>query len=83
MNTAIANEVLQKVYQMNALLESGMSPEEAGAVMTIQIEGNVENLGVDQAALWADGSHQCCNGENLQSHGGADHQCEAREYDVW
>lgn len=49
MNTAIAGEVLQKVYQMNALLESGMSPEEAGAVMTIQIEGNVENLGVDQA----------------------------------
>jgi len=49
MNTAIANEVLQKVYQMNALLENGMSPEEAGAVMTIQIESNVENLGVDQA----------------------------------
>ena len=49
MNTAIAGEVLQKVYQMNALLASGMSPEEAGAVMTIQIEGNVENLGVDQA----------------------------------
>ena len=49
MNTAIANEVLQKVYQMNALLENGMSPEEAGAVMTIQIESSVENLGVDQA----------------------------------
>lgn len=49
MNTAIASEVLQKVYQMNALLESGMSPEEAGAVMTIQIESSVENLGVDQA----------------------------------
>jgi len=48
MNTAVANEVLQKVYQMNALLGSGMSPEEAGAVMAVQIESCVENLGVDQ-----------------------------------
>ncbi len=49
MNTAVANEVLQKVYQMNALLGSGMSPEEASSVMSVQIESSVENLGVDQA----------------------------------
>ena len=49
MNTAVANEVLQKVYQMNALLGGGMSPEEANAVMSVQIESSVENLGVDQA----------------------------------
>ena len=47
-NTAIANEVLQKIYQMNAMLENGMSAEEAGAVMSVQIAGSVENLGADQ-----------------------------------
>ena len=47
-NTAIANEVLQKIYQMNAMLENGMSAEEAGAVMSVQIAGSVESLGADQ-----------------------------------
>ena len=48
-NTVIADELLQKIYQMNAMLGSGMTPEEAGAAMSVQIESNVENLGVDQA----------------------------------
>lgn len=49
MNTAIADEVLQKVYQMNAMINSGMTAEDANAAMSVQIESSVENLGVDQA----------------------------------
>ena len=48
MNTSIAGEVLQKVYQMNVMLESGMTAEQAAAVMSVQIAGSVENLGADQ-----------------------------------
>ena len=47
-NTAIANEVLQKVYQLNVMLESGMTAEQAAAVMSVQIAGSVESLGADQ-----------------------------------
>lgn len=49
MNTSVADEVLQKVYQMNAMLDSGMTAEDASAVMSVQIESSVENLGIDQA----------------------------------
>ena len=48
MNTSIAGEVLQKVYQMNVMLESGMTAEQAAAVMSVQIAGSVESLGADQ-----------------------------------
>ncbi len=48
MNTEIANEVLQKIYQMNAMMAGGMTPEAAGEVMNIQINGRVESLGKDQ-----------------------------------
>ncbi len=48
MNTTIANEVLQQLYQINAMVGSGMTPEQAGAVMSIQIESITENLGADQ-----------------------------------
>ena len=48
MNTSIAGEVLQKVYQMNVMLESGMTAEQAAAVMSVQIAGSVENHGADQ-----------------------------------
>ena len=48
MNTEIATGVLQQIYQMNAMIGSGMTAEEAGAVMGIQITGQVENLGKDQ-----------------------------------
>ena len=47
-NSAIADEVLQQVYRINAMINSGMTAEEAGAVMNIQISGTVENLGKDQ-----------------------------------
>ena len=48
MNTEIATGVLQQIYQMNAMISSGMTAEEANAVMDIQITGQVENLGKDQ-----------------------------------
>ena len=38
-NEGIANEVLQRIYQMNAMIGSGMTPEQAGQVMNIQITG--------------------------------------------
>ena len=47
-NEAIANEVLQQIYQMNALIGSGMTPEQAGEVMNVQITSKVEMLGKDQ-----------------------------------
>ena len=48
MNTEIADTVLQEVYRMNAMVQGGMSPEEAGAILSVQIESNVETLGKDQ-----------------------------------
>ena len=47
-NTEIANTVLQQIYQMNAMINSGMTPEQAGDVMKIQITSEVESLGKDQ-----------------------------------
>jgi ABC-2 type transport system permease protein len=48
MNTDIAVSVLQQVYQMNAMLSHGMTPEQTQNIMGIQITGQVENLGKDQ-----------------------------------
>ena len=48
-NSTVADEVLQQLYQMNAMIDGGMTPEQAGEVMNIQISGEVENLGKDQA----------------------------------
>ena len=48
MNTEIANEVLQKIYQMNTMLNNGMTAEQALEVMSIQITSKVENLGKNQ-----------------------------------
>ncbi len=47
-NTEIANEVLQQIYQMNAMIGSGMTAEQAADVMSIQITGAVESLGKNQ-----------------------------------
>ena len=49
MNTEIAVSVLQQIYQMNAMLETGMTEEQVVDVMSIQVDGQVENLGVNQA----------------------------------
>lgn len=48
MNTTIADEVLQQIYQMNAMVGSGMTSEQVGEVMNVQVSGKVENLGKDQ-----------------------------------
>ena len=47
-NSAIADELLQQIYQMNAMINGGMTAEQAGEVMSIQITGEVESLGKDQ-----------------------------------
>ena len=47
-NSAIADEVFQQIYQMNAMINGGMTAEQAGEVMSIQITGEVESLGKDQ-----------------------------------
>ncbi len=48
MNPNVATGVLQHIYQMSAMISGGMSAEDAAAVMNIQIESSVENLGKDQ-----------------------------------
>ena len=48
MNTEIANEVLQQIYQMNAMIGGGMTAEQATDVMNIQITSEVASLGKNQ-----------------------------------
>lgn len=48
-NTAVADEVLQKIYQINTMIDSGMTAEDANALMSVQIESTTQNLGIDQA----------------------------------
>ena len=47
-NPDLATGVLQQIYQMNAMINGGMSAEDAAGVMSIQIDGEVESLGKDQ-----------------------------------
>ena len=47
-NPDIATGVLQQIYQMNAMINGGMSAEDAAGVMSIQIDSQVESLGKDQ-----------------------------------
>lgn len=49
MNTEMADEVLQDIYRMNAMIGSGMTEEQANEVMNIQISSEVESLGKNQA----------------------------------
>ena len=48
MNSTIAEELLQSVYRMSAMISGGLSPEQASDIMAVRISGRVENLGVDQ-----------------------------------
>lgn len=48
MNTAVADEVLQNIYQINAMVGSGITPDQAAEIMAVQIESTTESLGVDQ-----------------------------------
>ena len=47
-NTEIANSVLQTVYRMGIMMELGLTPEQAGEVMAMQIESRTETLGKNQ-----------------------------------
>jgi ABC-2 type transport system permease protein len=47
-NTAIADTVLQEVYRINAMIQNGLTPEQAGEIMSVQIESGTETLGKDQ-----------------------------------
>ena len=48
MNTEVANTVLQEVYRINAMVQNGLTPEQAGEIMSVQIESDTETLGTDQ-----------------------------------
>ena len=48
MNTEIANTVLQEVYRVGAMVQNGLTPEQAGEIMSVQIESGTETLGKDQ-----------------------------------
>lgn len=47
-NTVIADEALQGIYRMHAMVQGGLSAQEASAILSAQIEGKTENLGKDQ-----------------------------------
>ena len=47
-NQAVAMEILQQIYQMQTMLEYGMTAEQAMEVMAFPVEGQVETLGKDQ-----------------------------------
>ena len=47
-NTEIAGSILQNLYRMNAMIGSGMTPEEADKAINVEIDGDVVNLGKDQ-----------------------------------
>ena len=47
-NTAVADTVLQEVYRISAMVENGLTPEQAGQIMSVQINSSIETLGKDQ-----------------------------------
>ncbi len=47
-NVATANSAVKDLYQLKMLRHHGLSAEQAGQVMTVQIKPNVQNLGKDQ-----------------------------------
>ncbi len=47
-NAVIADTVLQEVYRVNAMIQNGLSPEQAGEIMAVRIESGTETLGKDQ-----------------------------------
>lgn len=47
-NTEIADNVLQEVYRITAMVERGMTPEQASEILSVQIESRTMMLGKDQ-----------------------------------
>lgn len=48
-NTEIADELLQNLCRISAMVENGISPEDAGQILSMQITHETESLGKDQA----------------------------------
>ncbi len=48
MNTQVADEVLLSLFRMSAMVGTGMSPEEAGAILSATISHETQTLGKDQ-----------------------------------
>lgn len=46
--TTVADSVLQNIYRVNAMVKSGVSPQNANEIMNVQIEHNTTSLGKDQ-----------------------------------
>lgn len=47
-NTDIADTVLQEVYRVTAMVQNGMSPEQAEEILSVRIESSTLTLGKDQ-----------------------------------
>lgn len=47
-NTVVADDILQNIYRMNAMINGGLSEEEAAAIISAQIMHTTESLGKDQ-----------------------------------
>lgn len=48
MNTATATALLTEIYRINAMIMGGISPDEAGSIMSTVIESETVTLGKDQ-----------------------------------
>lgn len=48
-NTQIANQVLVGLAQVDAMAQQGLTPQQAGDILSIQIDAREELLGIDQA----------------------------------
>lgn len=48
-NTMVADEVLRDIYRQNAMVQGGLDPQDASAILETRIESHIENLGKDQA----------------------------------
>ncbi len=47
-NTAMADTVLQEVYRVGAMMKHGLSPEQAGEILGVEIQSEITTLGKDQ-----------------------------------
>ncbi len=47
-NTAVADSLLQEVYRAGAMMQNGMTAEQVGEILSVQIESNTETLGKNQ-----------------------------------
>lgn len=47
-NTAMADSLLQEVYRAGAMMQNGLTPEQVGEILSVQIQSNTETLGKNQ-----------------------------------